>query len=163
MKQARLRNRIGFVIGLLVALIVAVVPLPVPEEVRPDLVALFVIYQAIYHPRLMRLELAFLIGLSVDILLLTILGQHALGLTLLCYFMSRFRQRVVLLNPLRQAPLILLLLLALQIFYAWIYAIGFSQIVDGLSLTAPLVSVLVWMAIVTPLSPASRLQRRFAN
>ena len=158
-----LRNRVAFVFGALAALLLSITPLPVSHLLRPDLVALLVLYQALYHPRQVGPGVAFALGLVQDALMLTPFGQHALGLTLLCYVAQGLRHRLALLPPLRQLPTIFLLLLGLQLLYGWLYAIGFSQLLGGSALASPLLAAALWVLVTLILAPAHRLQSRFAH
>jgi rod shape-determining protein MreD len=163
MSDKQFRQGVWLVCGIVAALYLTVAPLPLRDEMRPDFMALLVIYQALYRSERMSLGLAFLLGLSQDILLLSLLGQHALGLTVLCFLTNRFRSRLYLSGPVVQAPLVLTLLIVLQLINAWIYAIGFSQMLDIRAMVAPFISVLCWIIMVWPLAPATRIQQQFSR
>ena len=81
-----------FALSLLIALMLQVVALPdAISALRPMWVALLIGYWAFYGPNLPMTLIAFLTGLGCDALYNTPLGQHAMGLILLAYTLTRLR------------------------------------------------------------------------
>ena len=98
--------RFGF--SLLVALFLQLVALPDSvAAARPLWLPLVLVYWALAEPRIPSLIAAFLLGLALDVLYNTILGQHAAGFVLLVYFMARLRG-VFVLFPLWQSTVALI-------------------------------------------------------
>ena len=81
-----------FALSLLLALVLQCVLLP-PQlaSAGPMWVALVIGYWALYGPNAPVLLAAWLLGLSCDALLSAPLGQHALGLLLVAYSLTRLR------------------------------------------------------------------------
>jgi rod shape-determining protein MreD len=83
--------------SVLVAMILTMLPLSSGLLVwRPDWIALTFIHWAIIMPKRISLALAWFTGLLMDVLSGAILGQYALGFTLVLYMALRLSERI---NP----------------------------------------------------------------
>ncbi|MEQ1440201.1 rod shape-determining protein MreD [Fontimonas sp. SYSU GA230001] len=111
------RNLIlGFLLSLLVALALQLIRLPdVLAAARPAWVPLMFAYWALREPRLATLFPAFVVGLLMDVLFGTALGQHSLGLVFVVYIVERLRG-IFILFPLWQATFALIPAWALYSF-----------------------------------------------
>ena len=69
---------------------------------RPDFVALVVLYWVIDQPRRVGFMVAFLLGLLVDVAEGALLGQHALSYTILTYAGIALARRVRMFSPAAQ-------------------------------------------------------------
>lgn len=108
----------GMLLGALVALII---PLPgLLEPLRPDFVALVILWLCLLAPRPAGLVLAFLAGLAVDAVHGMLLGQHALAFTVIAYVALKFRLRVRAFPPLQQAAVVFALLALGEFLVFWI-------------------------------------------
>jgi rod shape-determining protein MreD len=70
---------------------------PVPDflhALRPPLLTMAVIYWAMMWPRLCGIGTAFVIGLVLDVLQGTLLGQHALALSLVCFITLKLHLQI---------------------------------------------------------------------
>jgi rod shape-determining protein MreD len=95
----------------LIALTASVAPLPGwLELVRPDFVALTVLWFSLLSPRLTGLFHAWGAGLALDAFRGVLLGQHALSLTVIAYVAAKLRLQVRAFPPLQQTAVILALL-----------------------------------------------------
>ncbi|MEL0629390.1 rod shape-determining protein MreD [Psychromonas aquatilis] len=78
-----------------VSLVAAIFPLPIMfNAFRPDWMVLVVFYWIIALPHRVNIGHSFILGLTLDILLGSILGMHALLFSLLAYFTSMNYQRI---------------------------------------------------------------------
>ena len=85
------------IVSMVVAILLTLLPLPaVLAAWRPDWILLTLVFWAIIMPKRIPLFVAWFTGLLIDSLYGTILGQHALGFTLVLYFSIRFSDRI---NP----------------------------------------------------------------
>jgi rod shape-determining protein MreD len=104
-----------------IAVLLAIVPLPFwLDVIRPAFPALVVLYFSTMAPYSGGISLAFFPGLALDVLEGSLLGQHALALSLLAYLAIRFHLMT------RAKPLFeqsLLVLGALLIYEAVLWAI----------------------------------------
>lgn len=110
---------------LVVALLLTLFPLPNwAEALRPAWVELVLIYWAMTLPASVGIFTGFVFGLLVDIALGSLLGQHALGLSLVAYIVLKNHQRLRLYPLIQQGVIIMLILMVEQLLYLWIYGIS---------------------------------------
>lgn len=110
---------------LVLALLLTLFPLPNWAEVlRPSWVELVLIYWAMTLPASVGLIAGFLFGLIVDIALGSLLGQHALGLSLVSYIVLKNHQKLRLYPLIQQGVIIMFILMIEQLLYLWIYGIS---------------------------------------
>lgn len=150
-----------FLLSLLFALLLQLVELPdAVAAARPLWVPLVLVYWAIEEPRVPVLAAAFLIGILLDVLYNTVLGQHAGALVLLVYFMARARG-VILLFPLWQSTAALI--------PAWLGYCLLMMLIDDLTRhradlwlrwLPALSTTLFWPLVHTVLDSAARRERQ---
>ena len=91
MSDDRASRHLPVVLSLIVALALTMLPLPPALDIiRPDWLALIVIFWALSVPRSYGVGIAFLVGIVLDVSQGTLIGQHALGLTVIAYITVRF-------------------------------------------------------------------------
>ncbi|MEK6736637.1 MAG: rod shape-determining protein MreD [Pseudomonadota bacterium] len=83
--------------------------------IRPDFVAITIIYWSINQLHKMGMSLAFCMGLLMDVGSASILGEHALAYCIIVYLALIFRRRLCMFNLFQQAPQISLILFIMQI------------------------------------------------
>lgn len=97
-----------YLISLIVALVLQIMQLPDAfSAARPLLIPMLLSYWALREPQLPMLLPAFLVGLLLDLLLGTPLGQHAVGLVVVVYLAVSLRTFFIVF-PLWQATLVLI-------------------------------------------------------
>jgi rod shape-determining protein MreD len=123
-----------------VALILSSLPMPASfDAFRPSFLVLVVMYWSIATPRAGGLALGFFSGLALDIFSGSILGQHALALSLITYIGVREHQKIRSKPYFQQA---LIVLVALFLYEGVLFSI------DGWS-GHPITSGWRWMHIVS--------------
>ena len=141
----------------------ALVAVPLPDTVaplRPDWVAVVLLYWSLMAPRHFSLLTAFWMGIALDTLTGALLGQNALALLVIVYLAEKFHLRLRVF-PLSQLAFTVLLLLGLYEFILfWID--GLAPAVDpDIAVLAnrgrtvplverwvpPLTGTLVWVAL----------------
>jgi rod shape-determining protein MreD len=111
--------------SLVMALLLTLLPLPNWAAVlRPAWVELVLIYWAMTLPASVGLLAAFFFGLIMDIALGSLLGQHALGLTVVSYIVLKNHQKLRLYPLIQQGVIIMFILMMEQLLYLWIYGIS---------------------------------------
>lgn len=155
-------RRGGFVIlgTLLAAMVLAIMPLPEwAAPFRPQWYTLVLIYWALALPERVGVGIAWLVGILVDVMTGTLLGQHALALSLITFVTIKTHQRVRLF-PLWQQSVTVLLLLGLEkLLSLWVIgAVGQPAPPPSFWVT-PLVGMLLWPWVFIILRD---LRRRFA-
>jgi rod shape-determining protein MreD len=139
--NARAREPRGrLLITLVLALFLSVVPLPANlDAVRPAFLTLTVIYWSLAAPRAGGIAIGWFSGLALDIFQGSLLGEHALALSLVAYIAVREHQKVRAKHVFQQS---LMVLGALVIYECVLFAIdGWT----GHTLFGPL----HWLQIVT--------------
>ena len=112
--------RIG-IATTIVAFMLAIMPLPDwAIEFRPDWVTLVLIYWAMAVPSRIGVTVAWLAGLLLDVSYGTLMGQHAIGMVIVIYFIHIQHQRLRVASLLQQAIVIFVLLLIKQLLILWV-------------------------------------------
>jgi rod shape-determining protein MreD len=124
----------------LFALVLALLPMPDwTVWLRPSWVLMVLIYWAMMTPYRISVGFAWILGIIVDLLNGTVLGEHALAYTIVIYFVSKMHIRLRMYPLLQQGISIFLFVLLYQFI---IYCIqGFIGELPG--------SQLYWLSSVT--------------
>lgn len=132
--MARARSSLGWgriAAVTLAALVASVVPLPGwVELLRPDFVALTVIWFTLLSPRLTGLFYAWGAGLALDAFKGVLLGQHALALIAIAYVAAKLRLQVRAFPPLQQTAVVLALLFIHEFLLFWIDGVAGHPVTD---------------------------------
>ena len=153
--------------GLLLSLFLAIALtlMPLPDEVvpaRPYWVALVLIYWNLEAGRLRHLGQAFALGLLLDLLTGTLLGQHALSLIVISYLTERFRNRLRFFPPWQQAAAVMALLFNDRIVQLWVIGLTGDAWPVWTWWLAPLIGLILWpwiFLLLDRLRQIERLQR----
>lgn len=132
-------------ITLAVAVVLMLLPLPpLLEPLRPYWVALALLYWCLETQDLVSLGLAFAVGIVLDLLTASLLGQHALSLVVLVYLATRFRARLRFFPPWQQALSVLALLFNDRIILLWIISLRGEPLPSLAFWLPPIVGTLLW-------------------
>ncbi len=130
---------------LLISLVLSV--LPMPQELqfyRIQWTALVLVYWCMAVPEKVGVGFAFVAGLLLDILTGTLLGQHALGLSVIAFITLKSYRRVRVF-PLWQQSVYLVVLLALErLLFFWVDGTIGRPAKTAESWLAPLLGGLIW-------------------
>lgn len=129
------------------------------EYLRPDWIALVLIYWCIAIPERVGVGVGWLAGLMQDVASGSLLGQNAMILAIVAYLALRLHQRIRLF-PLWQQSVSVLLLISLHLMLAlWIKG-AFSQSTETWWYWMPaLTSMLIWPFVFTGLRWMRRTYR----
>ena len=140
--------RNDFRIGLLTiitAFALAMMPLPDwAEKLRPDWVALVLIYWAMALPERVGVTYAFFAGLMLDVVYGTILGQHSIGLVLVVFFVLMQHQRMRVSSLLQQALVVFVLMLLKSVLVLWVDGMVGRSAGSWLYFAPSLISAMIW-------------------
>ncbi len=140
-------QRGGLVIFVSFVLALMLTILPLPEWVRfyrPQWYTLVLIYWAMAAPQRVGVGVGWAVGITVDVITGTLLGQHALALSLIAYITQKMHQRLRLFPIWQQSLTVLILLHIEKLFNMWIMG-AISQPVPPLLFWAPpFVGMLLW-------------------
>ncbi len=153
MSNDRASRHLPIIISLIIGLALTMLPLPrALDIIRPDWLALIIIFWALSAPRSYGVGIAFLVGIVLDVSQGTLLGQHALGLTVIAYITARFHLQMRVF-PLLQLTAFVFALNALYRFLLfWVNGVaGISA--PAVSYWGPVLSCLViWPLLFTFMS-----------
>jgi len=151
---------------MLLALMLVMLPLPEWAQVfRPDWVTLFLIYWVMAIPERMGVVFAWIFGLLLDVTQGAILGQHAIALVFVAFFVQLQYQRIRMSSLLQQALVIFALLMFKQLIVLWISGIVGQAPEEIVSYFIPsIVGAAIWPWLFVLLRDARRrftLSKRF--
>src|SRR6185436_13733632 len=128
----------------------ALVAVPLPDSVaplRPDWVAVVLLYWSLMAPRHFSLLTAFWMGIVLDTLSGALLGQNALALLVIVYLAEKFHLRLRVF-PLSQLAFTVFVLLGLYEFILfWIDGMAGRPVPLTERLLPPLTGTLVWLGL----------------
>lgn len=146
-------NRMGglwvIVVSFLVAMILSIIPLwdAIPAELgylRPEWVVLVLFYWVIALPHRVGIVTAWIVGLIVDVLLGSLLGQHAIAFIFVAYVAMVLYQRLRMFSIWQQSMIVFLVIgLSQLINFSIENIVGFGDW-NILYLLAAVVSAMLW-------------------
>ena len=135
---------------LSLVLTLALVAVPLPDSVaplRPDWVAVVLLYWSLMAPRHFSLLTAFWMGIALDTLSGALLGQNALALLVVVYLAEKFHLRLRVF-PLSQLAITVFVLLGLYEFILfWIDGMAGRSVPLVERWVPPLTGTLVWVLL----------------
>ncbi len=147
------------VISFVVAMMLTIVPLPDWfAAVRPEWVALVLIYWCMALPNRVGVGVGWTLGLLLDVLRAGLLGQHALTFAIIAYITLQLYQRIRVFPLWQQACSVLVLVFLHLILQLWITGISGDTTHGWTWLLPALSSMLVWPILFLGLR---NLRRRF--
>ncbi|MGH8252129.1 MAG: rod shape-determining protein MreD [Steroidobacteraceae bacterium] len=130
------------------ALAASIAPLPEwLELLRPDFVALTVLWFSLLSPRLTGLAYAWGAGLALDAFRGVLFGQHALTLTVITYVAMKLRLQIRAFPPLQQSAVILALLWLNEFLLFWLDGVAGHPVTDWQRWLAVPVGAACWPLI----------------
>ncbi len=140
-------HRGGLVIFITISIALVLAILPRPETMqayRLQWTALVVIYWCIAIPERVGVGFSFLTGIMLDIVTGSLLGQHAMGLSIIAFITVKIHQRLRVFPLWQQAIFVTLLLFLERLLFAWVDgAIGRPDKYAAFWI-APLLGGLLW-------------------
>jgi len=115
--------------------------------IRPDFLALVLLYWCIREPRLISVGIAWCLGLLMDVADATVLGQHALAYAVLAYAAEYFRRRVLRFPLWQQAAQVAALLLVCAALVLLLRVVGGAPMPRWTYAVGPLTGALLWPAV----------------
>lgn len=104
-----------------IAILLSIMPWPIwAEPFRPDWVALVLIYWCLATPERVGVGVGWLLGLILDVLYGSLLGQHALALALLAFVVLKIHLQVRMFPRWQQAVTVLVLIGFADLLVLWI-------------------------------------------
>lgn len=130
---------------LLIGYLLAIVPMPEwAQSYRPQWVALILIYWCMALPERVGVGVGFTAGLLLDALSGTLLGQHALGLSVVAYLTLKLHLRVRVMPLRQQAFTVFILLLVEHLLALWSTGAAGYPTPSLWYWVTPFISMLLW-------------------
>lgn len=131
--------------SFLVAFMLTLLPLPEwARPFRPEWTALVLIYWCLALPHRVGIGTAWMMGLLLDTMTGTLLGQHALALSMVAYLTLLLHQRIRVFPVRQQAFTVLVLLLLYQLLLLWVMGITAHPPTTWTYWGASLIGTLLW-------------------
>lgn len=111
---------------------------------RPDFLAVVLLYWCIQEPRLVGVGTAWMFGLLMDVADATVFGQHALAYAVLAYAADYFRRRVLRFPLWQQAAQVVILLLLCAALVALVRVVGGAPLPHWTYFLAAVVGAVIW-------------------
>jgi rod shape-determining protein MreD len=135
-------------ISLVLTLALGVVPLPdAVEPLRPEWVAVVLLYWSLMTPRRFSLLTAFWMGLAIDTLSGALLGQNALALLVVVYLADKFHLRLRVFPVSQLAITVFVLLCLYEFILFWIDGIAGRSVPLAERWVPPFTGTLVWFGV----------------
>jgi rod shape-determining protein MreD len=111
---------------------------------KPDFLALLILYWGIQEPRMMGVGTAWSLGLIMDVADATVFGQHALAYAVLAYAADYFRRRVLRFPLWQQAAQVAILLLFCAALVVLVRIVGGAPAPRWTYIVGPLAGAFLW-------------------
>ncbi len=145
MKQGRHNGGWAITISVIIAIILTSLPIPDwASPWRPAWVALVLIYWCMAVPGRVGVGVGWVLGLLLDIQSGTLIGQHALGLSVVAYATHKLHQRVRVLPLWQQGLSIFSLIVVYNALTLWIHGVQGKPAEAMAYWSSPLTSMLLW-------------------
>ena len=132
-------------VSLCVAMTLMILPLPDwARPFRPQWVTLILIYWVLALPHGLGVGVGFLVGIAVDVLTGTLLGQHALSFSVVAYATVKLHQRVRVFPLWQQSLVVLLLLVSEHLIALWVIGATHKQPPGLIYWIVPLLGAILW-------------------
>jgi len=135
-------------LSFMAALILTAMPLPEwLRPFRPDWVAMVLIYWCLVLPSRINVGIGWLMGLLVDVLTASLLGQHAMALAVVAFITVNIHLQIRV-YPIWQQALSVFVLIALsQLLVIWVKGMIGAAPQTWLYWSSSMVSAFVWPAL----------------
>lgn len=113
---------------------------------RPDFVAITILYWSLHTPNRIGMGWAWLVGILVDVSDTSLLGQHALSYVILAFYANTFQRRIGIYSLSQQLPLVSWMLLLSYTLYILIHWLT-SQDMAWVYFISCITSILCWVPL----------------
>ena len=145
MSQQRRRGGWIIVVSFVVSLMLTALPMPEWASIwRPAWVCLVLIYWCMALPARVGILMAACAGILLDVISGSLLGQHALALSVVAFIALQFYQQVRVLPLWQQGITIFGLVSVQQVLLLWINGIQGMPVVISAYWASPLISMVLW-------------------
>jgi rod shape-determining protein MreD len=141
----RHNNGLFIFLTIIIAFLLTLLPMPGwAIWLRPSWVLMVLIYWTIANPEQVNVGIAWMIGILLDVLQGTLLGEHALAMTIVIYFVVRMVSRLRMYPLMQQGLSIMVLVLVYQSILFCIQGFLGSMPQSWMYWSSSLTSMLLW-------------------
>jgi rod shape-determining protein MreD len=153
MIRDRASHRLPIILTFIFGLVLTIMPLPDgTEAIRPDWLAMLVIFWAMQLPRTWSVGTAWIIGIVLDVSQGTVLGQHALALCCVAFITVRFHLLMRVFPITQLTATVFAILATYQFLMFWINGVAGVN-APMIAYWGPIISgTLLWPFVMTILS-----------
>lgn len=138
-------GRLVIIATLCIAMLLTILPMPDwARPFRPQWVTLVMLYWAIALPHRVGVGSGFVAGIMLDVLTGTLLGQHALGLSVVTFVAIQLHQRIRVFPFWQQSLGILILLVIEHLLALWVTGATRGTSPGLIYWSVPLIGALLW-------------------
>lgn len=143
--QDGVRTFLVLLLSFILALLLSLLPVPTwASWLRPEFVLLVMIYWVIAIPHRIGMGFAFLIGIVLDVVHGTLLGQHSLAMICVAYMAGVLHRRFRNYHLMLQATVVMLMVGVYQVILYAVQAIQGKAPADLMYWSSILTSLIVW-------------------
>jgi rod shape-determining protein MreD len=140
-----MHNGLVIFISFMIALMLTLLPMPDwTIWLRPAWVLMVLIYWTMTMPHRVNVGVAWTMGLVIDLLTGTVLGEHALGFTIVIYFVSRLHLRLSMYPVIQQGVCVLFFIMIYQFILYCVQGFMGELPASHLYWLSSLTSMLLW-------------------
>ncbi len=145
MKGSSLLSFIIIAASLIAAMMLNMMPLPDGIQwLRPEWVLMVTVYWVLALPYRVSVAFAWIIGLLLDALYGTLLGEHALALVLVAYIAAKFHRQVRVFPLWQQAMFMMFVVFAYQAILVWLQGLNGEHLLSMWYWLGAITSGLFW-------------------
>ncbi len=145
MAKTKKQNGIIIAFSFILALLLVVMPLPdVLRPYRPEWATLVMIYWCMALPLRVNIGIAWIVGLLIDVLTGTLLGQHALAMAIVAFVTVKLHKQIRVYPPWQQALMVFILVALGQLLIVWIKGITGESPLSWSYWAPSITSALIW-------------------
>lgn len=146
--QDKGRNSWVIVISFIFAFVLSIIPLPLElQAFMPEWIMLVLIYWCMALPHRVGIGIGWFLGLLLDVLRDTLLGQYALTLAIIAFVTLHLHQRIRVVPLWQQSISIFLITLLATLIIFWIKGIQGIAPEFWMIIISPIAGAIVWPGI----------------
>ncbi len=143
--RTQTQNWLVVPVTFLVAFILTLLPMPDwTIWLRPSWVLMVLIYWMMILPHRINLGVAWIMGIFLDVLNGTLLGEHALAMTIATYVVARMHSRMRMFSLLQQSLCVMLIVFIYQFVLYCVQGFLGQTPHSWLFWSSPITSMLLW-------------------
>ena len=138
-------NSLPILLSFLVALMLTSLPLPEGGGIfRPEWVLLVLVYWCMAMPERIGIVTGWLLGLTLDVMYGSLLGQNAMSLSIVAYLVNILHLRVRMFPLWQQSVIVFILVVVHLALNAWVRGVAGQFLITWTYWMPSIISALIW-------------------